>query len=388
MTQPDTLFRRWRLRVLALLVAPVVALGVVEAGARIAAAPAEAELAFNAPDNAPDGLYVNSHALGHRPAPGFDAMSVSPGYRVHLRVNSLGLRGPEPAEDDGSPRMLIGGDSFTFAAQVDEDDSFVGLLAQGRQTFNGGADGYGTWQALEQYRQLDQELGIDELVVVFFAGNDLEDNGRWRQALAEAQRLPDGAVLPALASPGLQRWLGRNSVLMAHWKVVQRTRELQDPASLERQRWARELSIFTGGGTDALERAMVGTERALEALRDEVAARGDQLLVAVAPPGFAVDPRRTEAAFGLVGHPIEAAALSAPSDAVMASLEGLGVAACDLQPALVEATESGTRTYFDFDGHWTPEGHAVVADTLEGCLRARRGSPSSGDEPRSPLPQD
>ena len=44
------------------------------------------------------------------------------------------------------------------------------------------------------------------------------------------------------------------------------------------------------------------------------------------------------------------------------------VPACDLTPALREAVNQGRRPYFDFDGHWTPAGHEVVAGAIKACL--------------------
>jgi hypothetical protein len=46
------------------------------------------------------------------------------------------------------------------------------------------------------------------------------------------------------------------------------------------------------------------------------------------------------------------------------------VASVDLGPAL-QAAEPGGRTYFVFDGHWTPRGHDVVAEALAPRVSAR-----------------
>ncbi|HJN76149.1 MAG TPA: hypothetical protein QGF58_19630 [Myxococcota bacterium] len=361
--------RRWLFRGLGIFAAPLVALLLVEGGARVLAAPAQAELTFNAPDNAPDGLYVNSHELGHRPTPGFEGVSISPGYRVDVRVNSLGLRGPEPGPDEGLERWLVTGDSFTFAVQVDEEQTFTALLAEGRETFNGGADGYGTWQVLRQYRMLDDELGLDGLLVVFFTGNDLHDNERRSMVLHDAERRPDGSPMPSFRTPWWRRLLSQHSYLHARWKVVQRTRALESGQGPDRQRWARELAIFTESGQRDLDNLLKTTRPLLAELSRETSERGDELLVAVSPPGFAVDPTRTAAAFSLVGHDPETATPRAPTDAVLAELDALSVPSCDLHAPLDTAISAGTRAYFDFDGHWTPEGHRIVADALEACLQ-------------------
>lgn len=359
--------RKWLFRGAAVAAAPLIALVVVELGARILAAPAEAEIAFNAPMNAPSGMYVNDHTVGYVPTPNFSAVSSSPGYSVRIEVNSLSLRGPEVGEKQGE-RWLVGGDSFTFAAQVDQDDSFVGLLNGEREFLNAGADGYGTWQALGRYEALDQELDLDGLLVVFFTGNDFADNDRFRIQLSQAKQREHGALMPEVGTPPFTQFLSRYSFVYAHWTVAQRTQELKVGNNPELDRWRKELKVFTPAGKNELTRLMQGTHKAFEALKRATSRRGDGLLVAVAPPGFAVDPRRAEAAFGLVDMDPTDTAPRLPTDTVLEALERQGIASCDLHAPLVESLERGEEPYFDFDGHWTPEGHQVVAEALQACL--------------------
>lgn len=359
--------RRWLFRGIALLAAPFIALALVEGGARVLSAPAEAEIAFNAPMNAPSGMYVTDHDVAYIPTPGFSAISSSPGYRVQIDINSLGLRGPEVGEKRGK-RWLVGGDSFTMAAQVDHDESFVGLLDGEDEFLNAGADGYGTWQALGRYKALDEELDLDGLIVVFFTGNDFADNDRFKVLRDQAKQREHGALLPEFGNPPLQQFLSRHSFLYARWTVSKRTQELMAGNNPERDRWASELLVFTARGAPNLQRSMKGTERAFDELARETRQRGDELLVAIAPPGFAVDPTRRDAAFGLVGLDPAEAQPRLPTETVLEALARRRIASCDLQEPLRLAIEEGQEPYFDFDGHWTPEGHVVVANTIASCL--------------------
>jgi len=362
------LSRRWRLRILVVLLATVVGLLLSEGVARLMAAPNEAEIAFNAPDNAPVSLYVNDHRLGFRPSAGFEGTSVSPGYKVHLRINEHSLRGPALSAPSGE-RWLAVGDSFTLAAQVEEEDSFVGLLSQGRQVLNGGADGYGSWQAARRYEDLSDPLALDGVLYVFFTGNDLQDNERFHMVINDASQRADGNPLVGFMGSPLLRFLGRHSYLYARYKVVQRTRELRRPDSPERNRWASEMAVFTKEGQNRLSHLWQGTEPPLRELREATRRRGDKLLVAVAPPGFAVDPARLKAAFELVGLDPASADVRAPTRKVLEGLRGMGIPSCDLHKPLKEALERGVKPYFDYDGHWTVQGHQVVAQAIEACLK-------------------
>jgi lysophospholipase L1-like esterase len=323
---------------------------------------------YSAPDNAPDGLYITDTELFSVPAPGFEAAQRSLGYAVHLRINSHGLRGGPVG--DARPRWLAAGDSFTMAAQVSEEESFVGLLCAGgaREVLNGGVDGYGTWQALRRYERLDDSLGVDGLVLVFFAGNDLADNARWEMVRTQAAGLNPGEPIWRPSQGALHRWLYPRSVLYARLHMLLRSRALADSDNPELQRWAAELLPFTRDGRAALQALIQQTEPALDALRASTEARGDRLVVAIAPPAFQIESARREATMALVGLEPARAAPNQVTAAISDVLAQKGIASCDLVGPLRAAHSAGERLYLAYDGHWSPAGHRVVARALAGCI--------------------
>lgn len=109
-----------------------------------------------------------------------------------------------------------------------------------------------------------------------------------------------------------------------------------------------------------LRDALPGTRDALQHLHSLARAHDIPLVVALLPPEWVVHPEQGEAA---------AASLSLDAfepTQVPAAVQGVipdGVTVVDLTPAMREA--AATRSLFlRFDGHWTNEGHAVVADAL------------------------
>jgi hypothetical protein len=349
----------------------VLGLGLAELGARMLAPHDAADLLYSAPDNAPDGLYITDTELFSLPSAGFEAVQRSLGYAVHLRINSHGLRGGPVG--DARPRWLAAGDSFTMAAQVSEKESFVGLLsASGSgEVLNGGVDGHGTWQALRRYERLDDSLGVDGLLLVFFAGNDLADNARWELVRTQAAGLSPGEPIWRPSQGVLHRWLYPRSVLYARLHMLLRSRELAQPDSPERQRWANELLPFTQDGRAALKALIRQTEPALAALRASTEARGDRLVVAIAPPAFQIESARREATMALVGLDPASAVPDQVTDAISEALAQKGIASCDLVGPLRAAHRAGERLYLAYDGHWSPAGHRVVARALAGCIDDR-----------------
>ncbi len=362
---------RWLRRLGLSLVGLLVGLLVVELGARLRTPQPGVPLFFNTPDTLPDGLYIPDANLVIVPRPGFNAVVSSVDYAVTVRINAAGLRGPE-LTPPSAPRWIAVGDSFTMALQVAEEDTFPALLGHrvGLEVWNAGVDGYSTWQALRRYELLDDEVGSGGVLLTFFLGNDLSDN------LSDKGRTPlvtDGAPPPSSLTTRrfsrageLWRWLGTHSAFFAYFRIVEKQALMRQGHDPDGARLAAEMRIFTNSGRSLLNDRLAPSREAFAAFKALTDHRGDRLMVAVAPPYFAADPRetaRTLRSFGL-----DQPALDAPAQAVLVLLTELGIPACDLAPALRAVAEAGDNAYFRYDGHWSPAGHAAAAEAMAGCF--------------------
>jgi hypothetical protein len=364
---------RWTGRFLLLVAGVCVGLVAAEIGLRLARPDDAVDLLYNAPDNAPDGLYTTDRTVFAIPTPGFNGTQKSLGYSVNVRINSLGLRGPEVGQKDRR-RFLAAGDSFTMAAQVSEDETFVERLSNdlNMDFFNAGVDGYGTYQVLERYKQLDSRLDLDGLLLTFFVGNDVHDNVRWPQIQAEARRMVAGKPLSRRPVGAVHGFLYKRSAVYAAIQMALRRRALSSPNHPERHRWKSELMLFTQEGAGVLGAQLPATSNALSDLKRAVEERGDQLMVAVAPPAFQIEQERMNATFQLVGLNPQNARLDAVSTAVVDLLKRKRIPHCDLVEPLRRAQHAGGELYLQYDGHWSPKGHAVVADAIERCFKQGR----------------
>lgn len=334
--------------------------GLAEVLARYAAPIPAEELLFGAPLVPPRDLYTPHPELRALPTIGFSGEIAALGYRVPLRINSIGTRGPEPGP---GPKWLAIGDSFTMGVQVSEEAHFVTKLGEklGIEVLNAGVDAYSTFQATGRYRG----LGIDAEAVVlgFFLGNDLQDNADFRRPRAASPQAGPPRRAPTRQPPTISapvRWLFTHSVGFAWTRVA--WRRWGATRTPDEDRFREELGIFTEAGTARLAEILPRTETALAELRDLALSKGDRLLVSVIPPAFALSEARaadTLAAFGLSGPDTDA-----PRRALLDVTSRLGIETCDLTDAM---RAGGSAMYLRFDGHLTAAGHAVVATELATC---------------------
>ncbi|WP_339774534.1 hypothetical protein [uncultured Thalassospira sp.] len=104
-------------------------------------------------------------AVGHDHIPNRTAMLEN----VAVRINSLGLRGPEPVKN-APHRVAIIGDSIAFGWGVPEDDTLRGnlekLLPDSIDVINVGVGNRNIDQAVSQWIDLRNKITADTLVIV------------------------------------------------------------------------------------------------------------------------------------------------------------------------------------------------------------------------------
>ena len=335
----------------------VVGLLASEGVARLMDPSGGAELLFNAPDAMPSGLYTPDPVLRKVPTPGFSGELAALDYRVPIEINSLGLRGPEPG---GSACQVVVGDSFALSLQVPLEQTFEAHAerALGCPVWNAGVDGYSTWQASGRYARLADDPGVDGVVLLYFLGNDWNDNTHLTRGF------PDAPAPPVMEPPpmeGSSRWLFQHSAIYAHVRVAKRRQQVASGHDIAN--WRGELSLFHEDGD--FHPVRDATRDALKELRDFTASKGDELVVLVAPPAFQIHSERAEGTMEMVGLDPARMDLDRPRRELLGILDELGMEACDPTDDLLAA---GEDVYFRYDGHWNARGHQIVGERLAACL--------------------
>ena len=254
------------------------------------------------------------------------------GYEVLVESNSIGFRGVEPSEKG---QVLLLGDSFVFAGQVPEKESFASILEENNpkvSVLNAGVDGYGTQQALNLWESKEDVLNVFQVVLFFFWGNDISDN---LQYLEGGEILEQAVPLLPLEPAKYSRLYGRLYLLLSQ----------DDSRVLEKNKQMRVLNEVE----KRLE-ALSASQTALDRFNQRCQSLQISCSVVLIPPA-------------------EAFQKISMTEQVITDIKGIvpdELKLIDLFPELQK--NGGENLYFSYDPHWNSYGHKVVAEILQRSL--------------------
>jgi lysophospholipase L1-like esterase len=262
------------------------------------------------------------------------------------------------------PRLLIIGDSFTQAVNVETGKTYAALLADslGMEVFSYGAGGFGTLQELMVLQDVVKAIDPD-VVLLQFCSNDLINNSFEMESrstinnnrLRRPYLAPDGSIF--YRNPFSERALVRRLSGFRLFNVVANLYLFSTRTSVE--------SVVAGQPDDADFAKSVATTRTLVQRFRETIGPAVPLFV------FTADDASTrmrkfpdvEGVARFSGITERKLAEMVPSLGAQ-YVPGVGTA--------VEEAEGRGRTVKDMDGaHWSDEGHVIVASVLTAHLRPR-----------------
>lgn len=328
--------RRRRKRLLAVALAVLAALAVLEIAVRVRIG---APLAERLPI-----LEIQANrARGWEMLPSIEHYT----YQHRVRVNALGLRGPEVgAKEEGELRVLVLGDSLVYGQGVADDETIPSHLREclaerdsGSRlctVVNAGHRAYDTNQELALLEELGARIDPDVVVLCWF-WNDFVER-------------PVQETFETLSKSGPVTFDTGDRVEGADWWRWQ-AKQLARRSALVMlvHDWVRAArSEFLSAQT------IEGGTRKLGAYCKRFAADCTRL---GARPVFAIVP---DANTILASHP---SAEIAERAAEIARASGLTVVTL-LEPLRALATESGELPVLAFDGHYSDAGNRAMAERL------------------------
>jgi lysophospholipase L1-like esterase len=276
---------------------------------------------------------------GYALVPGADHFT----YQHPVRVNSLGLRGPEPRAPRAARRVLLLGDSLVYGQGVSDAETLPALLerelaAHGDfEVFNAGLRAYATHQELAWLDELGPLLQPD-IVVLCWYWNDLEerDVARTRERLERS-----GPIAFDLSAParGWALWAWRSKQLLRRSTLAMVLWDALNTAD----RLVPEAAQIDAG----FERLQAYLQR----FAGRCAEIGAQARFVTLPDAIGLEGSKTR---GLEERALELA-------------RAAGLPAFDLRPALEGFERPPT---LPFDGHFDGRGNRALAGRLANWLVA------------------
>lgn len=318
---------------------------------------------------------------------------------TNIAINKLGMRGPE-VQVKASPerkRVTLVGDSFLFAASLNEADTLTGRVQMGLgndyEIVNLGVPGYGTGQeilSLLEQRKKGYDWG-SRVILVFFM-NDIQDNlGLDYATLARLPHRPairvgsDGNLViekpikpigrENSAKPTGSQYLfypflrNRAELLAARFPFLVKTFGEVTGASV----LPRDPGIIKGWYTEGWEARWQVTSRLIEYMADMVRTQnGSDFDVVFIPSPFQVEPVFKEVVASYASqhssYEMFLVDIDRPQRVLMKHCEESKIHCVDVTDRLRMASRE-QPTYFLREGHLNIHGVRAISDVFVELIR-------------------
>jgi hypothetical protein len=316
---------------------------------------------------------------------------VTPAGR-RLDTNSDGMRDIEhpTAKPPGTYRILLMGDSFMEAVQLDWEQTLAALLDERLnaapetvtriEVINASVSGWGTDDQRTYYLRYGREFDPDLVLIGMTLHNDLFDNLAMRFSVVDDGRLIDR---PREEIPGplwirmkIQEWLASHSHL---YRLISGTLHAE-AVRAGGQQLRHDLSeLVRATPSPKVQRGWAMTLGLLDRFDEEVHDDGGELAVFLIPLLVQIDADVLRGYLEEMELEPSQLDLDGPQRTMREWGRERGVAVFDLLPEFREASKHETL-YLEADGHWNERGHELGARLVARDLIA------AGLVPTTPAP--
>lgn len=373
---------RWLARLLLAAASFLAALGLAAVAAEIWLRAHPGSSAFAALGAVYDFHESDGHG-GVRTVPGYRGVKVVEGRTIPIRLNALGMRGPEiGAREPGELRVLVLGDSMAFGHGVLESEAFPAVLetllerelSRPVTVGNAGVPGNAHHEQLRDLRRHREVFDPDLVLSCVYTGNDFDGDFFGPKRVVEGYyfdtqtaRFLESCWRARLAlrfktAYVVEKWLER------HLPALAIDRSSFQPTAEERARYAafslpRDEGLFMDvvDAPPIVETVLARMEDTLRGLREE--ARGAPVLSVVLPSFVETWPGVHAAAAKALGMDPSALRRGLGARRFEQRCARLGMPCLDLTASMA-AHAAPQELYLPHDLHLSARGHRFVAERL------------------------
>lgn len=357
----------------------------------------------------------------------YTGMSMRPGLampmylenEVTVYTNTAGLHDHEHSKQKppNTYRVAVLGDSFAEALQVPIEKTFSSVLqrelagcselkGKNVEVINFGISGYGTAQELQMLRHYAWDYSPDLVLLAFFTGNDVQNNSRELQqdpyrpyfVLQNGKLVLDDSFVSA---PGFRSRFSPFNMFLS-WSIAH-SHLLQVAAAAKNyisQRNIEGVKSTEMGLSDDIyheptdpvwKDAWNVTDALIVEMRDEVKAKGAQLLVVTLSSNIQVDPDPTarEQLRKRLGVPN----LLYPDEHIAQLAKREDISVLTLAPIFLQYAQEHNVSLHGFrgnrQGHWNESAHQLGGELMAQrvCQMQTQGAASTGVRAVTDLPR-
>ena len=311
--------------------------------------------------------------LMYKHVPNFEFRYFRQEFDNNIKFNSKGLREREYAyeKENNVYRILILGDSFTEALQVDLDSSFPKVLEEKLnsrlsnkyEVINAGIGGYGTENELLFY-EFEGKKYEPNLVILAVFLNDVNDNTASPLITFDNSKLMRHIPLKASLPKKFVLYCSRYSHICAlSQKII--LENLGD-ANIK-----HADEIYLKNSSAEFEKSLNEINLLLEQFRQMVDDDNDKFVVLLIPAREQVSKEFYEKY--LIDNNLEEKDLfmNKFQEKIKSFGRAKNINVIDLLPRMKEISANNSL-YFEIDGHWNEKGHEFAAELLYDYLNYRK----------------
>lgn len=324
-------------------------------------------------------------------------------YDTQIRTNNIGCRGEDTAEarENDRTRILMLGDSFTMGRGVNDNETFSHLLEKELNAQTGGRYevincGVESYTPLLEYLQLKENFNYikPDIVILNFDMGDLLQEVSYRK-LAE---FDDGGEIVAVS--GIEKeqekqglailskaklWIRKNmlfgsNLLEMIYKMSYKSKMITFENVVTRPSTKNLMHTLKEYDDDQYEEIMGYVEESMIKVKDLCVAEGCEYIITVYPRGHQVsDDEWIPGRYRFVPKSAEI------SDRTVFDLTEFA----DTNSILFintfpdfRAYDGDKKLYYNYDAHWTKEGHEIMAESIINFLDEHKLSIIDNDDTR------